>query len=261
MRRVIAFACGEDTLVGTIDSADRATGLVIVSGGNEIRMGAHRGMASLAADLADRGVPVLRFDRRGIGDSTGANRGFEDEGDDIAAAVAAFRSEVPQLTRVIAFGNCDAASALAFYDGGGIDGYVLANPWVIEPTDELPPASAIRARYVERLKDPRAWLRLAKGGVNLAKLARGLRKATASAAPSGLADRVAAGMTAKSGSMTLLIARRDNTAVAFQEAWKGAAFDPVRPRVKLHARDTGSHSFAKDGDHAWLLERLLAALG
>ena len=76
MRRLIVFPCAGERLTGTLDEAPGKTGLLIVSGGNEVRMGAHRGMASLAARLAASGVPVFRYDRRGIGDSTGSNGGF-----------------------------------------------------------------------------------------------------------------------------------------------------------------------------------------
>jgi len=92
MRELTNFPCEGDTLIGTLDDAPGTTGLLIVSGGNELRCGAHRGMALLAADLAAAGIPVFRFDRRGIGDSDGANHGYQDSGPDIAAAVRAFRT-------------------------------------------------------------------------------------------------------------------------------------------------------------------------
>jgi len=37
-------------LAGTLDAGDRSTGLLIVSGGNEIRVGAHRGIGDLLAE-------------------------------------------------------------------------------------------------------------------------------------------------------------------------------------------------------------------
>jgi exosortase A-associated hydrolase 1 len=261
LRELIAFPCAGDALVGTLDRAPSTRGLLIVSGGNELRIGAHRGMALMAQRLAAAGHPVFRFDRRGIGDSTGANRGFEESGPDIAAAVAAFRTAVPALTRIVAFGNCDAASALALHDTSGLDVLVLANPWVIEPTaDALPPASAIRARYAERLRDPRAWARLLTGGVNLRKLAGGLSKISGGeiAAPEGLAARVAAGLASKPA--TILIARQDNTAIAFTEAWQTPAFAALHERIELETLDTDSHSFHRADDKAWLEARLRAAL-
>ena len=248
MRRLIAFPSAGETLVGTIDEADGATGLLIVSGGNEIRVGAHRGMALLAHRIAAAGFPVLRFDRRGIGDSTGSNAGFEGSGPDIAAAAAAFRAEQPHLTRVVGFGNCDAASALVLFGAAaGIDGYVLANPWAAETNDALPPPAAIRARYAAKLTDPRELWRLVSGGVNLAKLWRGLRRSYAPSM-SGLAGRLAA---AWPHDATVLTARGDNTAIAFRAAL---------PHVPITERDTDSHSFARPGDADWLFQKIVEKL-
>src|SRR3546814_2981780 len=108
-RHHLAFACEGGALAATRDEAPGTTGLLIVSGGNEIRSGAHRGMAMLAARIADAGHPVFRFDRRGIGDSEGANGGFENSGPDIAAAIAAFRGAAPQVSRLVAFGKIGRA--------------------------------------------------------------------------------------------------------------------------------------------------------
>lgn len=260
MRRLTTFPCEGETLFCTLDDAPGTTGLLIVSGGSEIRIGAHRGMALLAAGVADAGHPVFRYDRRGIGDSTGHDRGFDDSAADIAAAIAAFRHAAPHVTRIVAFGNCDAASALALH-GDTIDAYILANPWVIEPTDELPPASAIRQRYADRLRDPRAWLRLVSGGVDLGKLARGLRKASqAPGEPAGLAARIAAALGSKGQAVSILLARRDNTAIAFAQAWNTDSFAQARSSITLHECETDSHSFHRPADKAWLEERLLAAL-
>ncbi|MEI9852521.1 MAG: hydrolase 1, exosortase A system-associated [Sphingomonas sp.] len=263
MRRLTSFPCAGETLFATLDEAPGATGLLIVSGGNEIRMGAHRGMATLAARLAEAGVPVFRYDRRGVGDSTGANPGFEASAQDIAAAAATFAAEVPGMRRILAFGNCDAATALAlFHSAASIDALVLANPWVIEAADDLPPAAAIRARYAERLRDPKEWLRLMRGGVNLLKLVKGLLKAFRKApqAPASLAARLAEALGSADVPVTLLVARGDNTAIAFLDAWKSSAFDAARSRVTLVERDTASHSFAGVEDKDWLFERVREAV-
>lgn len=252
MRRVIRFACAGDTLYGTLDAAPGKTGLLIVSGGNEIRIGAHRGMALLAQRLAARGIPVLRFDRRGIGDSTGANGGFLTSGPDIGCAAATFSAEAG-IERLVGFGNCDAATALALFGAtAGIDRLILANPWVIEQHDDLPPAAAIRARYAEKLKDPREWLRLVRGGVDLRKLASGLAKVaqTQPEVADSLAQRLSAALSASRLDTTILLAARDNTAIAFRKGWSG----PVA------LCDTDSHSFAHSADAAWLEDQIVAAV-
>lgn len=256
MRRVIEIPCAGETLVGTLDEAGGTTGLLIVSGGNEIRCGAHRGMALLAQALAEGGIPVLRYDRRGIGDSTGVNTGFEGSAEDVIAAAAALRAS--GVTQVVGLGNCDAASALAlFHARAGIDAVVLSNPWIGGTDDALPQAAAIRARYVERLRDPREWLRLLRGGVDLRKLAGGLAKVARPAEDSGLLSRMAASLRASGVPVTILLAAKDNTAVAFADAW---AKLPHRPRAPLEMRASSSHSYAADGDFEWLMDQLLRAV-
>ncbi len=261
-RRHLEFPCAGETLVGTLDEAAGSTGLLIVSGGNELRMGAHRGMALMAAEIAAGGVPVFRYDRRGIGDSTGENGGFESTALDIAAATAAFRKEAG-VARIVAFGNCDAATALAlFHREAGIDALILSNPWTIEEKDELPPAGAIRARYAERLKDPKEWLRLLRGGVNIGKVLKGLSKISQKApqVPAGLPARLGAALAGGATPCTVLLAKGDNTAIAFREAWDSPGFATARARVRLEVCDTSSHSFARAADKAWLIERVKAAL-
>ncbi|QNA84093.1 hydrolase 1, exosortase A system-associated [Sphingomonas sp. So64.6b] len=252
MRRIISFPCAGETLAGTIDEATGTTGLLIVSGGNEIRIGAHRGMASLAAGLARAGIPVFRYDRRGIGDSTGENGGFAASADDIKAAAAAFRAAAPHLTRLAAFGNCDAATSLAlFHRDADIETLILANPWVIEDSadDDLPPAAAIRARYIERLRDPATWLRLIRGGVDLRKLFKGLAKASKkeNQQPDNLAARIRAALSGHTDSVTFVLARQDATAIAFADACRQSGWAP-----QAHIIDTASHSFARAGDAAEL---------
>lgn len=263
MRQLTGFDCAGERLAATLDTASGTTGLLIVSGGNEIRIGAHRGMAELAAAVAAAGHPVFRYDRRGIGDSTGENNGFEASSEDIRAAAAAFRGQCPQLSRIVAFGNCDAATALAlFHADAGIDALLLGNPWTIEGDDELPPAAAIRSRYLEKLKNPREVLRLLTGGVNIAKLISGLSKASAktSQPPASLAARLATALATAQAPTTILLAERDNTALAFADHWHGPAYAPARARITLAPCPTDSHSFARPQDKAWLRSQILAAL-
>ncbi|MEQ8312066.1 MAG: hydrolase 1, exosortase A system-associated [Sphingopyxis sp.] len=266
MRHQLNFACEGATLAASLDNAPGAAGLLIVSGGNEIRSGAHRGMAMLAARVAAAGYPVFRFDRRGIGDSEGANGGFEGSGADIAAAVAAFRNAAPQLARIVAFGNCDAASALLLHQPLPVDALILANPWTYEaaaeaaPEDEpaLPPAAAIRARYLSRLTDPKSLLRLLRGEVDFAKLRRGLsalRQPKSAAPPGSLAARIDEAAARVTIPATLLLATGDRTAQAFVADCPAAL-----KRFPVERLASPSHSFAgADGD--WLATRILEVMG
>ena len=253
-RRHVTFACEGATLVGTLDDAAGASGLLLVSGGNEIRSGAFSGQAQLAARIAAAGFPTFRFDRRGIGDSGGENRGFRDSGADISAALAAFRAERPGLERVVAVGNCDAASALMLNAGAGSDALVLANPWTIEHDDGGLPPEAIRARYAGKLRDPKELVRLATGKVSLRKLAGGIGKALRPAPPpTTLAQDIRAGLDRFEGPVHLLIAERDRTGQAFLAAWDA---DDHR----LAQCPGASHAFVEPAAREWLFEQIVAAL-
>jgi len=264
-RQLIPFGCAGETLMGTLDhaAASGSTGLLLVSGGNEIRAGAWGGQARLSARLAREGVPVFRYDRRGVGDSGGANLGFRHSAPDIAAARAAFIAAAPHLRRVVAFGNCDAASALMLHAAaiGGIDALVLANPWTVDGDESgagengtLPvhSAAALRRHYLRRLTDPAQWLRLLTGKVRMTGLADSLATAARPQAGSALAGAMEQGLADFAGPVTILLAEGDRTAQLFRSHW--SAGDP-----RIAGCASASHSFVDAQD--WLFEKLRAACG
>ncbi len=260
MRRLVTIPCAGETIAATFDPAEGDTALLIVSGGNELRIGAHRGMALLAASVAAAGFPVLRYDRRGIGDSSGTNGGFLSAAPDLSAAATWLRAATG-ATRILGFGNCDAATTLALFHGqAGIDRLLLANPWVVEPASDLPPPAAIRATYAERLRSGAEWRRLLTGRLNFRRLTRGLVSiATAKHAPTGLTNRVAEALGAGTP-VEILLASGDHTARAFLAAWHLRQLSPLRARIPLHQHDSASHSFARPADRDWLRAQVLAAL-
>ncbi|MEP1421876.1 MAG: hydrolase 1, exosortase A system-associated [Erythrobacter sp.] len=253
------FGCRGLKLAGSLDTAPGITGLLIVNGGNEIRSGAFSGQSKLAANIAKKGFPVFRFDRRGTGDSEGENRGFRKSTGDIEAALEAFRAMAPQVERVFAFGNCDAASALMLMGGSGFDGLVLSNPWTIEETAEdanTPTHSpdAIRSRYASKLKDPREIWRLLKGGVDVRKLAHGIKASLRPApAPSSLAQDMDAGLKTFGGNARILLSGADRTAQVFESSW-----DKADPRIKRCT--SAGHAYVEPEHRAWLEEQVLSAL-
>lgn len=257
MKRLpLSFECQGHRCGATLDHAPGKSGLLLVSGGNEVRAGAFNGQARLAAGIARAGFPVFRFDRRGIGDSAGENRGFRKSRNDIAAALNAFRALAPQMERVVGFGNCDGASALMLAEGAECDALVLSNPWTIEGEDDgTPPPAAVRSRYAEKLRDPREVLRLVRGGVDLRKLARGLAQAArpSTAPSSSLAQEMAAGIAGFAGPVRILLATGDRTTQVFEDRW-----DARDSRIQRCAG--GDHAYSSPEAQAWLTARLLEAL-
>ena len=247
MRRLITFASKGETLVGTLDlpNAPASVGVLIVSGGNEVRAGAHRGMALLAAELAADGLAVLRFDRAGVGDSTGENRGFQGSKHDIHNAALVHGNETG-VEVIVGFGNCDAASALALFGREvGIDAAVFANPWLGKEPDALPPPAAIRARYAERLADPASWRRLFSGGVDVRKLAGGVAKLLRPQATQEMSTTVVQGIADWGTDVTVVLATGDATAQAFRHAAHRYPF-------RTYEVDTASHSFAGEANRQQL---------
>jgi exosortase A-associated hydrolase 1 len=261
MRHSLSFVCEGNDLAATLDEAPGTTGLLIVSGGNEVRIGAHRGMAKLAQDVAAAGFPVFRFDRRGIGDSDGRNGGFQSSKPDMLAAISAFRAQCPTLKCIIAFGNCDAATALRLHLTDEVDGLVLANPWLIDAAEDGPPPSVARAYYAQRLLDPKAWLGLLRGAVRLGGLLDSLKSASKSETSSSLARDMARKMDSAPLPTSILLAAHDGTAVAFKAQWNGPLFQAQRGHIAPVVLDSSSHSFASDADYAALRSAVLAMLG
>ncbi|MBI5860847.1 MAG: hydrolase 1, exosortase A system-associated [Rhodocyclales bacterium] len=169
--RPVIFDCAGERLIGVIaqpaEPAD--TGVLIMVGGRQYRAGSHRQFVLLARRLASAGFSSLRFDFRGMGDSTGAAQSFEMADADIAAALATFKARCPYLKRVVLWGLCDAATAAVLYWQRAGDPFVaglcLVNPWL--RTEVSLARARVRHYYVERLLDPAFWRKLLSGGVGL----------------------------------------------------------------------------------------------
>jgi exosortase A-associated hydrolase 1 len=261
MRRLLSFDCEGSALGASLDSADRTTGLLIVTGGTQTRIGSHRLFERLALALVREGWPCFRFDRRGVGDSEGEDADFKGSGPDLAAAAAAFRREQPQMTRLLGFGLCDGASALALHGHtAGLDGYVLVNPWFVEAEAGERPAAAIKSHYKAQLLSLSGWKRLLSGSISYTKLLKGLRKIVASR-PSTLAGEIAASMARSRAPAQLILAARDATAIAAQAEWSSPAFKAVRQANPAPVTiDSDSHTFSRPGDEVALLRAVKDAL-
>lgn len=153
----IVFECDGRRLLGIVHATDSTTGVLVIVGGPQYRVGSHRQFLLLARYLTANNVSVMRFDYRGMGDSEGDIRSFEDVTADIRAAVDAFFDACPELTSVVLWGLCDAASAAIFYANtdSRVDGMILLNPWVNTEAGEA--KAYLRHYYFQRLFNKALW--------------------------------------------------------------------------------------------------------
>lgn len=257
------FDCGGESLPAIIAAPTTgalATGVVVVVGGPQYRAGSHRQFVLLARGLAAAGVPCLRFDYRGMGDATGAQRDFEAVGDDIGAAVAVFFARQPGLQRVVLWGLCDGASAACLYAAGDarVAGMVLLNPWVRTVAGEA--RTQLRHYYFQRILEPAFWRKLFGGGVALGRSLGGLMTAARAArTPAGggtvaaadLPTRMADALAKTDCRYAIFLSTRDYVAREFEDLvtrsprWRALADAAVSGLRRFEADHTFSTMQAK----------------
>lgn len=235
-----------------------STGVLIIVGGPQYRVGSHRQFVLLARALAAAGYPVLRFDYGGMGDATGPVLDFEHAGPDIRRAVDAFFQRQPDLRQIVIWGLCDAASAALFYahTDPRISGLALANPWVRTPTSEA--QAYLKHYYWRRLKSPDFWKKLLGGGLRPGDSLRAMlgfwkqsRPATSNgqeALTGTLPERMAQGWTRFPGPILLLLSGDDLTAREFLDtAAKHPAWTGKLTEARLQREDfpDANHTFSR----------------
>ena len=264
----IVFECQGSELIGMLHQPDapQARGMLsIVAGGPQYRGGVCRMQVQMARHLAAAGIPVMRFDYRGLGDSEGTFRGFQDVAADLAAAIAAFRAHLPGLQEVVLWGGCDAASAVLInaWKYPEVSGIVLGNPWVHNASTG--DVVAVK-HYSQRVRDTDFWLKVIRLQYNplpalltllrralmpLTRLLGGSAKAsTAMAAddPSApFVPRMRNGLARFKGDVLLLMSGRSLLSQEFDELLSG---DPGWQQAVRSPRQLTRHDIP-EGDQAF----------
>jgi exosortase A-associated hydrolase 1 len=271
--QAVTFNCAGESLVGVLAAPNAtvgticSTGLVVIVGGPQYRAGSHRQFVLLARALAAGGYPVLRFDYRGMGDSSGALHDFNDVSSDIGAAIDAMQRHLPSVTKVALWGLCDGASAALLYcdetHDERVSGLCLLNPWVRSEASLA--RTQVKHYYLQRIMQKDFWAKLMRGGVAwnaLAGLARNIAVAATGTAAAGATisksnpsssnnqpfqQRMAAAWGTFNGSILLLLSGDDYTAKEFLEyagadsRWKNAF---AHPRLIRHDLPGADHTFS-----------------
>lgn len=219
-QRALRFCCAGSCLVGIIDVPERPIerGLLVITDAAQYRVGGHRQFALLSRTLAGRGIPVMRFDHRGCGDSEGEPRRCDTLDDDIRAAMSEFFMQMPEMKEVVLWGLGEAASAAALYAHADprVRGLILLNPRIDVPAPEARPAP--RQYYLGRLGELGFWKKVATGNVDFAASAAALRQHLREAAADNsvaLPQRVLASLSCFDGQMLVILGGADDSAREF----------------------------------------------
>lgn len=260
----LAFLCDGARLIGVLHRPEvpQARGVLIVVGGPQYRVGSHRQFVLLARDWAPLGIPVLRFDYRGMGDSDDPPVGFEGAGPDIEAAIDAFCRAVPELREVVLWGLCDAVSAALMYAPRDprVCGLVLLNPWVRRDQSEA--RTYLRHYYASRLLDAAQWKRFLTGKVNVFASVRDLlriarRSVAAERLPRANSDpqrgesfveRMLHGFERFRGRVLFILCGDDLTAAEFKdEVRRSSRWSQAMSRhtVTVHDLPDANHTFSR----------------
>ena len=270
MEYALSFPCQGEHLVGIVHkpAAPKRRGvLMVVAGGPQYRVGGHRQLTLWARHMAAEGYPVMRFDNRGAGDSSGNYQGFEHLDNDIRAAIDRFFAEVPELEEIALWGECNAASAILFYAyrDKRVKGAVLLNPWVRTEGGEA--RTILRHYYLQRITQPDFWKKVFSLRFNPLASARSaldlvgrMRRQNASPPATTQTDdleaalrkdlplpqRMLAGVSRFQGSLMIVLSGRDLVAKEFEELVKGSP----EWRQHLDAKHLAWHDLP-DGDHTF----------
>lgn len=242
-------------------SAQATRGVLIIVGGPQYRVGSHRQFVLLARELSARGIPVLRFDCRGMGDAAGNPAHFTAIDADIGAAIDAFVARRPDLREIVLWGLCDAASAALFYGWRDrrVVGMVLLNPWV--RTNAGQARAHLRHYYLRRLLSGVFWRKLVEGRLewtaSFRAFAENLQRARSQETGRAkkhdfetlpLPDRMAEGLMRFNGKALFILSGEDLTAAEFRDTitdslqWQKLMQDPSITREDLPDAD---HTFSR----------------
>ncbi len=274
MHNEIPVIFGEQQQLGIIHKPKQKselsdTGIVIVVGGPQYRIGSHRQFIKLSRFLASNGITSIRFDCTGMGDSAGKFRSFLNIDNDIKQAIDNLQNNCPNIKNIIIWGLCDAATASVKYctTDYRITGLILLNPWVKD--EQLAAESLVKNHYKKQLLSFAFWKRVFTGKVKIFKSASDFAQSLLamkkgkkpSKEPSQAKNAESQDNTPKSlqkmmqqnlqkfqGDISIILSENDLTAQEFKTAISSQEWqNPIKSKpIKITNIKDANHTFASE---------------
>ena len=262
--------------------------VLMFNAGSVHHVGPNRGYVALARTLAAKGLACLRFDLEGIGDSVLRGPGRENHPypehsvRDARAAIDHLK-RAHGYRRFIALGLCSGANT-AFHAGladvgKDIEEVVLVNPLIyyyeegmsLEIVDFFADAQA----YRQSMRDPRRWMKLARGDVNFRRLGQVMMARLATATRSAAAAAIEALVPSRAPRLardlaTLAAERRVTVFLSEHDAARDILMDGARRtvargvrsgRIRLEAIAGADHTFSRSAPREEMIRRVARTLG
>lgn len=271
----VTFNKGDEQLFGIIhqpedtSKTDHAeTGVIIVVGGPQYRIGSHRQFIKLSRFLANNGFSSIRFDCAGMGDSSGEFKSFLDISDDIYSAIDTLIQQSPNINKVVLWGLCDAATAAAIYGNNDerVAGLLLLNPWVKD--EQLAAKALVKNHYKNQVLSLDFWKRVFTGKVklfaavtsfmqNFIAMERGNNKSRAPLSESAesqgsrqlsLQEIMHENLTAFNGKTSIILSEKDLTAQEFTAATDNKDWQKLitGTPIQITTIKDANHTFASE---------------
>ncbi len=268
----VVFNNGEKQLLGIIHQPENttaatssSTGVVIVVGGPQYRIGSHRQFIKLSRYLAKNGFSSIRFDCAGMGDSSGEFESFLNISADIRSATDAMIQNSPHIDKIVLWGLCDAATAAAQYSNSDerIKGLFLLNPWVKD--EQLAAKALVKNHYKKQILSFDFWKRVFTGKVKLFAAATSflqnliaMKQKTNDAEientsavdhePKSLQGIMHKRMTDFNGAVSIILSEKDLTAQEFTTATENKDWQNLitNKPIKITTIKDANHTFAAE---------------
>tara|TARA_R110001583_G_scaffold154316_1_gene305990 strand:+ start:19696 stop:20559 length:864 start_codon:yes stop_codon:yes gene_type:complete len=253
--------------------------LMVAAGGPQYHVGCARQLLSWGRALSQAGFAVLRFDYRGMGDSGGEFKGFEQIDVDLKAAIDQLLEQQPSIKKVVLWGGCNAASAIMIYawQDKRVDRIIVSNPWA--HTEATEARLQVKYYYLQRLSQKTFWLKLLRGNLNIVQSWRSLAGAlqkmggnqpqaavdSTVSAESNLhfVERMRLGLERYSGTMLLLLSgqsamgREFDETVSASRSWQQTVAKTDITRIEMPEAE---HTFSTRESQRAVLDAVLTWL-